>query len=382
MILDVNNGGWGYVDSLIEVGVEKWQVTLFIVLYTVTFFRKTLSSNRVYLSEGGHHDAPDILEARIENPVLENSRRRRASSSFSENELWDSMHQNQLIHVSSFLQPEDLVRLGQTCKGGNKSCQTDLVWKKQWENRFGKLIVTNAWKKCLEFWDISWEVFVRKPPSQGWKRFFFEFEASWINMVAAGHDTLSSCLIGIEGGLYDITNFIDLHPGSPETLLENAGRDVTQFFNEVGHSATARRLMRDHLVFATTDALVKLSSSFRLRMGGVPVTLATREGRYLASFVNSPLPEGAAEVLRTACLRRRAAGGGPAGPAAPAAAAAFSTVGAGGRKAFCNHRTGPPRLAYLPPTEEWAAWWPCCGGTSRLRAEELAAGGGGGGGGG
>ncbi|CAN0112146.1 unnamed protein product, partial [Ectocarpus fasciculatus] len=82
------------------------------------------------------------------------------------------------------------------------------------------------------------------PKNQGWREFFFEFEATWLEWLAAGQNLESSCLVGVHGRLYDITDFMHRHPGSPETLMENAGADASEFFEDVGHSLDARGLMK------------------------------------------------------------------------------------------------------------------------------------------
>ena len=42
--------------------------------------------------------------------------------------------------------------------------------------------------------------------------------------------------------MFNITNFVEDHPGSTETLLLQAGRDATIFFESMGHSLVARKL--------------------------------------------------------------------------------------------------------------------------------------------
>mmetsp|Transcript_14237 Transcript_14237/g.29208 ORF Transcript_14237/g.29208 Transcript_14237/m.29208 type:complete len:708 (+) Transcript_14237:72-2195(+) len=51
------------------------------------------------------------------------------------------------------------------------------------------------------------------------------------------------CLVGLHGSVYDVAGFLTHHPGSKETLLDNAGGDATEFFEDVGHSRIARRLL-------------------------------------------------------------------------------------------------------------------------------------------
>ena len=48
--------------------------------------------------------------------------------------------------------------------------------------------------------------------------------------------------------VYDVTKFLSEHPGGEEILLECAGVDATEGFEDVGHSADARELLEDYLV--------------------------------------------------------------------------------------------------------------------------------------
>ncbi|KAI3616489.1 cytochrome b5 [Moniliophthora roreri] len=53
----------------------------------------------------------------------------------------------------------------------------------------------------------------------------------------------------ISGKVYDVTKFIDEHPGGDEVILAEAGaRDATEAFEDVGHSDEARALLPGMLV--------------------------------------------------------------------------------------------------------------------------------------
>ena len=74
------------------------------------------------------------------------------------------------------------------------------------------------------------------------KDFYFTFNESWLNWIIAGCNSTEKCLIGLHGHIFDISDFVEQHPGSTETLLLQAGRDATLFFETMGHSLGARRL--------------------------------------------------------------------------------------------------------------------------------------------
>ncbi|KAF9572689.1 hypothetical protein EC968_009590 [Mortierella alpina] len=62
------------------------------------------------------------------------------------------------------------------------------------------------------------------------------------------HTTKDSLYLAIHGKVYDCTGFIDEHPGGEEVLIDEAGRDATESFEDVGHSDEAREIMSKLLV--------------------------------------------------------------------------------------------------------------------------------------
>ncbi|XP_031774221.1 cytochrome b5-like isoform X2 [Apis florea] len=48
--------------------------------------------------------------------------------------------------------------------------------------------------------------------------------------------------------VYDVTDYKDKHPGGPELIEEYAGQDATRGFDEFGHSADAKRILKKYLV--------------------------------------------------------------------------------------------------------------------------------------
>ena len=52
----------------------------------------------------------------------------------------------------------------------------------------------------------------------------------------------------IHDKVYDITKFLDEHPGGEEILIENAGIDATENFEDVGHSSDAREMLEEYFI--------------------------------------------------------------------------------------------------------------------------------------
>ena len=82
-------------------------------------------------------------------------------------------------------------------------------------------------------------------PPLGYKAFYSAFACTWVERAVVGANVEGSrVLVGIHGAVYDITAFAPQHPGSLDTVLDFAGTDATTFFEDVGHSSVARKIMR------------------------------------------------------------------------------------------------------------------------------------------
>ncbi|KAI3879648.1 hypothetical protein MKX03_004408 [Papaver bracteatum] len=62
------------------------------------------------------------------------------------------------------------------------------------------------------------------------------------------HNQPKDCWLIIGGKVYDVTKFMEDHPGGDEVLLSATGKDATDDFEDVGHSTSARALMDEYLV--------------------------------------------------------------------------------------------------------------------------------------
>ncbi|WFD36796.1 hypothetical protein MCUN1_003686 [Malassezia cuniculi] len=54
--------------------------------------------------------------------------------------------------------------------------------------------------------------------------------SSYTLAEVAKHNTEESAWVAIQGNVYDVTKFLDEHPGGKKILLKNSGKDATSKF--------------------------------------------------------------------------------------------------------------------------------------------------------
>jgi len=109
------------------------------------------------------------------------------------------------------------------------------LWEMQFERRFRRVIPLFA--------HLPWSPL---PEGENFKTFYFKFERTW--MLLAAQQGL--CILKIDGHVYDVTEFVEEHPGEPYLLSAAAGTDASEPFEYVQHSNHARRVLRS---FARPD---------------------------------------------------------------------------------------------------------------------------------
>ena len=48
--------------------------------------------------------------------------------------------------------------------------------------------------------------------------------------------------------VYDVTNYLDDHPGGKEVMTDMAGINADELFEDIGHSKEARKIMQKYMI--------------------------------------------------------------------------------------------------------------------------------------
>ncbi|CEP16286.1 hypothetical protein [Parasitella parasitica] len=100
------------------------------------------------------------------------------------------------------------------------------------------------------------------------------------------HNIKSDLWMTIHNKVYNITDFVLEHPGGEEVLLDEAGKDATESFEDIGHSDEAREILEKYLVGALDEASQKKTHNFNvIRAGELP-----EEKKSSGSFLRVLLP--------------------------------------------------------------------------------------------
>ncbi|MES1914864.1 MAG: hypothetical protein MHM6MM_006892 [Cercozoa sp. M6MM] len=67
----------------------------------------------------------------------------------------------------------------------------------------------------------------------------------------AKHTTESDCWVIMHGKVYDVTKFLDDHPGGADVIMDYAGEDCTEAFEEIFHSDKAKKQADDEFLIGT-----------------------------------------------------------------------------------------------------------------------------------
>ncbi|RWR87106.1 cytochrome b5-like protein [Cinnamomum micranthum f. kanehirae] len=85
------------------------------------------------------------------------------------------------------------------------------------------------------------------------------------------HSSKNDCWLIIHGKVYDVSKFLDEHPGGDKVLVDaSADGDASDAFEDVGHGTAARSIMNNYSIGV-------LEGSDPFLVGGYPQSLRTKD---------------------------------------------------------------------------------------------------------
>ncbi|CAH9050803.1 unnamed protein product [Cuscuta epithymum] len=77
------------------------------------------------------------------------------------------------------------------------------------------------------------------------------------------HNHNKDCWLLIGGKIYDVTKFLEDHPGGDDVLLSATGKDATDDFEDVGHSTSARETMKEMYIGEIDSTTIPAKTSYK-----------------------------------------------------------------------------------------------------------------------
>lgn len=269
--------------------LEISSTALLLVLALITVFRKKLSTNHEYRSlelrpqKKKNHNLPGINLGSILQRV-----RNQEKPSVPSGQKCSLSHLTQelLFHIADYLDTESIVRLSACSRGLRRDLLSDSLWRNLFLQTLQPILTHPVAAELLLDRGVSWSPSMR-PVVGSWFRFYVVLEAVWSDFLCAGYSTSDVSIVAIDDKLFNVTSFLALHPGSPETLAEHSGADVGELFEDIGHSSFARDQLKQLLVLdpsATPASSSPSSSSVRSLRGtsSSAKTTLRRRARQLA----------------------------------------------------------------------------------------------------
>jgi cytochrome b involved in lipid metabolism len=62
------------------------------------------------------------------------------------------------------------------------------------------------------------------------------------------HDQKDDCWIIIDDYVYDVTEFVEIHPGGKNMILMVAGKDATEYFHELHNENILQEIGEEYII--------------------------------------------------------------------------------------------------------------------------------------
>ncbi|PRQ40615.1 putative cytochrome b5-like heme/steroid binding domain-containing protein [Rosa chinensis] len=98
---------------------------------------------------------------------------------------------------------------------------------------------------------------------------------------ASQHNTKDDCWIVVDGKVYDVSTYLDDHPGGDDVILATTGKDATDDFEDAGHSKSAKELM-ETMCIGELDTDTSASAELENQPTGYPQKLMILTKQYWA----------------------------------------------------------------------------------------------------
>lgn len=68
------------------------------------------------------------------------------------------------------------------------------------------------------------------------------------NNTIASHNSEGDCWVIFEGNVYDLTDYLNAHPGGAQVIIDVCGADATNAFNSLPHSTAAENNLENYYI--------------------------------------------------------------------------------------------------------------------------------------
>ncbi|KAG0166153.1 hypothetical protein DFQ30_007540 [Apophysomyces sp. BC1015] len=85
------------------------------------------------------------------------------------------------------------------------------------------------------------------------------------------HGNRKDLWVIVHNKVYNVTEFVQEHPGGEEVLADEAGKDATEAFEDIGHSDEARDILKKYYIGDLDEKSRKADRTYNtLRAGELP----------------------------------------------------------------------------------------------------------------